>query len=392
MKLRVDKTLFDLHQIRGMDSGQHNQPGSVQIRSIQDYVVAETMKKSVRNIINGLGSPVLVVDKDLIIEFANDAARERFGTELRGRSCAVFAPEEDWLDKAASVFKDEETARSSFVFQDVVPTEFSVHISRIDPSSKVDKTLAAVSFEDISVLREAEQMRSDFVANVSHELRSPLTAVYGFIETMQGAAQHDPAARNRFLSLMSKEAKRMARLIDELLILAQLEASGRVAPSGHVDVQDNIKSVLTVLAESMEREKKQVLVEAEPALPLVLGDADQLTQVFQNLIENAIKYSAPKSNVLVRISTATSASPGAEDQLSVAITDHGEGIAPEYLPRLTERFFRVDKGRSRQMGGTGLGLAIVKHILIRHRGRLQIESEIGKGSTFTVLLPCLKVS
>lgn len=350
------------------------------------------MKKSVRNIINGLGSPVLVVGEDLIIDFANDAARERFGTELRGRSCAVFAPDEDWLDKVVSVFKNEETAQSSFVFQDVVPTEFSVNITRVDPSNRDERVLAAVSFEDVSVIREAEQMRRDFVANVSHELRSPLTAVYGFIETMQGAAQHDPAARDRFLSLMSKEAKRMARLIDELLILAQLEASGRVMPSGHVDVPDNINSVLTVLADYMEREDKTVKLEVERPLPLVLGDADQLTQVFQNLIENAMKYSAPKSDVLVKISTTRSMSPGAEDQLSVAITDRGEGIAPEFLPRLTERFFRVDKGRSRQMGGTGLGLAIVKHILIRHRGRLQIESEIGRGSTFTVLLPCLAIS
>lgn len=350
------------------------------------------MKKNVRNIINGLGSPVLVVDEDLVIEFANDAARERFGTGLRGKNCSFFAPDEDWLVKVASVFQGDEIAQSSFIFQDVVPTEFRVNITRIDPTNKADKVLAAVSFEDVSIIREAEQMRSDFVANVSHELRSPLTAVYGFIETMQGAAQYDPVAQDRFLNLMQKEAKRMARLIDELLILAQLEASGRVQPSGHIDIHDNINSVVAVLAESMEREKKRVRVISEKSLPLVVGDADQITQVFQNLIENAIKYSSPKSEIEVKISTTKSGSPGAEDQLCVAIKDQGDGIAPENLPRLTERFFRVDKGRSRQMGGTGLGLAIVKHILIRHRGRLQIESEVGRGSTFSVFLPCLKAS
>lgn len=224
-------------------------------------------------------------------------------------------------------------------------------------------------------------MRSDFVANVSHELRSPLTALYGFVETLQGPAKDDAEAHERFLALMATEAQRMARLIDDLLSLSKLESTERVAPEELIDVGLILHRVKAALQPIIKREQAEVVLDLPETLPLVHGDLDALTQVFSNLIENAAKYGRPDSTVTV------SAQVENGQTLSIAITDQGEGIAAKHIPRLTERFYRIDKGRSRSKGGTGLGLAIVKHILMRHRGTLEIISELGIGSTFSALLP-----
>ena len=247
-----------------------------------------------------------------------------------------------------------------------------------------------VSFEDVSPLEEALQMRQDFVANVSHELRSPLTAMLGFIETLRGPAREDAAARERFLGLMAEEAQRMDRLIADLLALARVEAEERRAPEGRVALDALIGEVVDRVS-GMPAARNARLEFTTPDAPLhVAGDGDQLRQVFANVIENALKYGArPGQPAEVRITLARRSSPRGPEAVA-EVADQGPGIAAHHIPRLTERFYRVDAHRAREMGGTGLGLAIVKHILNRHRGRLKIESAPGAGSRFQVILPLVE--
>ncbi|MBL4870549.1 MAG: GHKL domain-containing protein, partial [Robiginitomaculum sp.] len=233
---------------------------------------------------------------------------------------------------------------------------------------------------DVSAEIDAEKSRSTFVANVSHELRSPLTSLMGIVETLQGPARDDVKARANFLNLMQGETERMSRLVGDLLSLSKLEAKEHLPPDGQVDITKLLRRIMTVLSESKSAYKNRVSLDVPEDLPPIVGDADELTEVFQNLIENALKYSEPKSIVAVSAVQST-------DSITITINDEGEGIAPEHLPHLTERFYRVDKGRSREAGGTGLGLAITKHILNRHRGRLSIKSKVGVGSEVSVTLP-----
>ena len=202
----------------------------------------------------------------------------------------------------------------------------------------------------------------------------------GIVETLQGPAHDDVAARDNFLSLMQGETERMSRLVGDLLSLSKLEAKEHLPPDGQVDIPKLLRRIMTVLSESKAEYKNRIVLDVPKNLPLITGDPDELTEVFQNLIENALKYSEPKTKVDVCVTQS-------QNKITITIKDQGEGIAPEHLPRLTERFYRVDKGRSRETGGTGLGLAITKHILNRHRGRLSIKSKIGVGSSVSVILP-----
>jgi two-component system phosphate regulon sensor histidine kinase PhoR len=229
-------------------------------------------------------------------------------------------------------------------------------------------------------------MRADFVANVSHELRTPLSTLLGFTETLRGAARDDAAARERFLGIMHDQASRMSRLVRDLLSLSRIEETEHTPPTGEVRIGAIVASVVDGLMLQARGKSIDVVVDVPPDLPAVVGEADQLTQVFQNLIDNAIKYGRPGSKVRVTAQRAT-ADGGAAALVVVAVADEGEGIPREHLSRLTERFYRVDAGRSRQLGGTGLGLAIVKHIVNRHRGALAVDSELGRGTVFTVHLP-----
>jgi two-component system phosphate regulon sensor histidine kinase PhoR len=233
-------------------------------------------------------------------------------------------------------------------------------------------------FRDISETRRIDKMRTDFVANASHELRTPLASLRGFIETLQGPARNDPRAQEKFLGIMQEQVTRMSRLVDDLMSLSRLELKAKVAPHDAVDLVPLIGSVcdaLAPLAADVGVEIKRIV----PSGPVnVSGDSDELTQVFENLIENACKYGQEGKKVEVKLSAAKG------QPVEVSIQDYGPGIPEEHVPRLTERFYRVNVESSRSKKGTGLGLAIVKHILTRHRARLIIRSEVGKGSTFTV--------
>ena len=250
---------------------------------------------------------------------------------------------------------------------------------------------ALCSFTDTTEAEQIAQIRRDFVANVSHELRTPLTTLMGFIETLKGPARSDEAARLRFLEIMEREAGRMNRLVRDLLSLSRVEAEERQRPQGSCDMARLIGSVaLTLAPMATELGVKIVVAGAEGAAPgafIVPGDSDQLVQVFQNLIENAVKYGSPGKRVTVTLSLPDEDPILRQPAVVIEVRDEGEGIDPIHLPRLTERFYRVDTHRSRAQGGTGLGLAIVKHIVQRHRGRLKITSEKGVGSRFLVVLP-----
>jgi len=245
--------------------------------------------------------------------------------------------------------------------------------------------LVLVAFHDLTPLRRVEEMRADFIANASHELRTPLAALSGFIETLQGSARDDTAARLRFLPIMQAQATRMARLIDDLLSLSRIELNAHLRPDKQVDLVGIMRQVADSLQTLARDRGVEISVKAAADRLLVLGDRDELMRVFENLIENALKYAASGKRIDIALSIGEGSKSARE--ASVRVRDYGPGIAPEHLPRLTERFYRVDVTESRAQGGTGLGLALVKHILNRHGGRLTIESTAGQGATFTAHLP-----
>jgi len=230
-------------------------------------------------------------------------------------------------------------------------------------------------------------MRTDFIANASHELRTPLASVRGFIETLQGPARNDEAARARFLAIMAEQAERMTRLIDDLLLLSRVEEKANLKPTGEVDLDALLKDVVRAMAATAAERGMSISIAATTPQLLTKGDRDELFQVFHNLIENAVKYGRDGGSVKIESAEATDRSKNAPRRIAVTISDDGPGIAPEHLPRLTERFYRVSAEHSRRIGGTGLGLAIAKHILNRHEGEMSVDSVIGSGTTFRVILP-----
>ncbi|MBB3770744.1 two-component system phosphate regulon sensor histidine kinase PhoR [Angulomicrobium tetraedrale] len=236
-----------------------------------------------------------------------------------------------------------------------------------------------VGFADLTAQRRVEQMRVDFIANASHELRTPLASLSGFIETLQGPARNDAGARERFLKIMGEQARRMSRLIDDLLSLSRIEMNAHLRPETKVDVTAVLSHVRDALGPLGRERGVEIALEHPPQPVAVHGDRDELFRVFENLVENALKYGGAAGRVEIGIVREGS-------DVVISVRDYGPGIAPEHVPRLTERFYRVDTAHSREQGGTGLGLAIVKHIVARHRGRLGIESTPGEGSTFSVRL------
>lgn len=242
-------------------------------------------------------------------------------------------------------------------------------------------------FNDTTHLKQADQMRRDFVANVSHELRTPLTAILGFIETLQGPARGDQKAQDRFLLTMAGEAERMNRLVGDLLSLSRVEEEARMRPTKPLDLDQLIRATVRNLAPVAEEVGGTIAYDSPPDPPIIPGDSDQLLQVFTNLIENGLKYGGAGTEVTITVTRSPRDHVLRVPALRISVKDTGPGIAASHIPRLTERFYRIDSHRSRAMGGTGLGLAIVKHILNRHRGRLAVESTEGVGSVFTVILP-----
>jgi two-component system phosphate regulon sensor histidine kinase PhoR len=254
---------------------------------------------------------------------------------------------------------------------------WDMRIQTMGPSQKI------VHLADRSGTQAAEKMRVDFVANASHELLTPLAAIKGFIETLDDpAAGDDAATRSRFLGIMATETDRMQALVRDLMSLSRIEAEKYDPPQTPVDFSDIVMETVDQLRNSQKDRGADILIDVTADLPPVMGDAGQLRQVASNILNNALKYGRAGTPVTVALGRSRSGA-----MINFSVTDVGDGIAPEHLPRLTERFYRVDSGRSRLVGGTGLGLSLVKHIVDRHRGHLEIRSTVGKGTTVAILLP-----
>lgn len=327
-------------------------------------------------VLAGLPLPAMVVERDRILA-ANPAAQALLGSAMEGRHPAMAVRAPSVLEAIAAAAGAGGTHEARMVLR----REGQEQVLTATASGQ-GAGCALVVFRDVTEEEKVGEMRRDFVANVSHELRTPLTALMGFIETLRNAAKDDPRAREMFLGVMEAEAGRMNRLVGDLLQLSRVEAEERVRPKDPVELRGVLEGVISSLAGVAAKKGDRVELVGDPVT--VPGDRDQLVQVFTNLIENALKYGGAGQVVRVSLSPEETVRGPA---VRVEVADEGEGIDPVHLPRLTERFYRVDSHRSREMGGTGLGLAIVKHIVSRHRGWLRVESVVGEGSRFSVVLP-----
>lgn len=329
-------------------------------------------------VIGALDTPAILFDQDTQVVFQNAAAESLIGAYQEHASLSARIRSPAILDLVARVV--DRNQAECVEHSERVPAErwHEVRAAPVTARADAGRKLFVLTYRDLTEARRMDRMRTDFVANASHELRTPLASLMGFIETMQGPAREDEAARTRFLGIMLDQAQRMARLIDDLLSLSRLEMRAHLAPEGEVDLAAAVAHVVDTLSPMAADLGVQIDLDLPEAPVVVPGDRDELIQVFSNLVENACKYG--QSGGRVEISVGRPEGQGVQ----VAVTDFGPGIPKEHVPRLTERFYRVDVTTSRAKNGTGLGLAIVKHILARHRARLTIRSTPGEGSVFTV--------
>ena len=336
---------------------------------------------SIEKVLAGIPDPVVALDPNGEVVALNARAAAIAPALRRGEPVSRGIRDPDVLDAVRRTVASGVVQRVEFTVRGPVERWYEAIATPLAlVANPPPVALVIMTFHDLTPLRRVEEMRADFVANASHELRTPLASLSGFIETLQGSAREDPVARERFLGIMQAQATRMARLIDDLLSLSRIELNVHLRPDKEVDLGVIIRQVADGLQTLARDRDVEVHVSAPAERLLVNGDRDELLRVFENLVENALKYAASGKRVDMSLTTS-------EGEARVAVRDHGPGIAPEHLPRLTERFYRVDVTDSRAQGGTGLGLALVKHILNRHGGRLTIESTFGQGATFTAYLP-----
>jgi len=349
------------------------------------FRIGHHLEKSlaVQDLIDAFPLPALVIGRAQKVEVVNTAGEALLGASSIGRHFTTSLRHPKLVEAVEHSLIDRLPRDVSYqTVEGGKEMVFDVHIQEIAGSD-----LILLVLQNATDSAQAEQIRRDFVANVSHELRTPLTGLMGFIETLRNSARDDATARDRFLGIMASEAERMNRLIAGLLSLSRVEAEGRVRPTARLDLRDVLQTMIGNLGPLTQEKGVTLQFTPGPEPMSVTGDADQLLQVFTNLAENAIKYGGATPTVEISARTVAHDPVVRGPAFEIAIRDHGPGIDPIHLPRLTERFYRVDSHRSRELGGSGLGLAIVKHILNRHRGRLKITSSVGQGAVFTVVLP-----
>jgi two-component system phosphate regulon sensor histidine kinase PhoR len=328
--------------------------------------------------IESLNGPVLIL-RGTLIEAANSAARSLLGERVLGSDIRLTVRHPALLDAVDQVMADGASDEREITGLGIGGLGGGNRSFRLRALAD-DSGRCIVLLDDVTQAKATERMRVDFVANASHELRTPLATLTGFIETLQGPAAEDAPARQRFLTIMAQEADRMRRLIDDLMSLSRIELDKFIRPNQPLALTGIAAEVARTLAMRLDADQRQLLIEEPSGLPSVMADRDQVLQVLHNLVSNALKYGRSGTPITVTMAQA-------DDMVRISVRDIGEGIAPEHLPRLTERFYRVDSQRSRTMGGTGLGLAIVKHIVERHRGRLEIDSSQGEGTVVSFSLP-----
>ncbi len=334
--------------------------------------------------VNALPDPAIMLNANGTLLHFNKMAEDLWGGITTDQHVSSLIRDPDFLEAVSQAPKRVNPV--NIIYSERVPVERHILaiVSMLEGmGNEIHVPAILVSLRDLTEQERLDKMRADFIANASHELRTPLASLLGFIETLQGAAKNDDAARERFLDIMAKQAQRMTRLIDDLLSLSRVEMKAHVLPSGEVEINEAVAYVAASLEPLASEQGTSLKVETLNDESWVRGDRDELVQVFQNLIQNALKYGPSGGNVTVRVLRDNG-------NVAISVQDDGPGIAPEHLPRITERFYRVDVESSREKGGTGLGLAIAKNIVNRHRGELGVTSVLGQGSTFTVTLQELK--
>jgi len=325
--------------------------------------------------LGAIAEPLLVV-ADGRVSHANHASRELLGGHIIGEDVRLAIRHPGAAERLANPVAGAPQGPVDLVGLGTLDQRWQMRVARASGGQRI------VHLVDQTGSYAAERMRVDFVANASHELRTPLASILGYIETLgEDQAGADRAVRGRFLKIMFDEARRMQRLVQDLISLSRIEAEKYRLPDQPVDLAALIEEVRGELQDAQEVRTNEIVTEIEPGVARVVGDRAQLSQLLHNLIGNAMKYGAAGTPVTVALHQGNSGI------VRLSVADQGDGIAPEHIPRLTERFYRVDAGRSRAAGGTGLGLAIVKHVVERHRGRLDIASTVGKGTTVSILLP-----
>ncbi len=345
------------------------------------------MENFPKAVFDHLPYPVILIGAKREIVDINRAARELFAITHTGQDLAISLRNPDILRAVDYVMAEGGIREIETAIADTPPRVISVHAEHVSEPGDNEGIAVVLSITDLTAIKRMEHMRADFVANASHELRSPLSAIIGFLETLSGPAKDDVEAHNRFIDIMLRESRRMTRLIDDLLSLSRVEINEHVQPTGSVTLQPVLSRVVEILAVKAKERSIGLNLELEDGMPAIQGDVEQLEQVFHNLVDNAIKYGTEDAPVIIRASSVNRLPGRRIAGAAIAVTNQGEGIPNEMIPRLTERFYRVDKARSRHMESTGLGLAICKHIINRHRGHLEIESTMGESTTFTVYLP-----
>ncbi len=344
----------------------------------------------IQELLEALSDPVVLVNARRHVVAANRSAHDMLETVTLGRDLALSIRHPDALDAVSRVLAGQ--TRCMVTLTETVPVArvLEMNIAGL-PETVADTGLASARavchLSDVTASRESERMRADFVANVSHELRSPLSVLIGFIETLKASVYDDLQATARFLDIMDIESQRMARLVDDLLSLSRVEACEHILPTTVIDLREVIDEV--VYSVSARAREKNVNIDClfDTNIRSITGDRDEMVEVFHNLVDNALKYGRKKLPIRIRVQDEPRIPDIGSPGIAITVRNFGLVIAAEHIPRLTERFYRIDRGRSRSEGGTGLGLAIVKHIVNHHRGRLLIESSAETGNEFTVFLP-----
>tara|TARA_R110000824_G_scaffold11585_4_gene50690 strand:+ start:3689 stop:4960 length:1272 start_codon:yes stop_codon:yes gene_type:complete len=351
-------------------------PDPAMLERQRKRILYQGRSEAYQDIIDPITDPILLV-RNAKVAAANPAAAHVLGDHIVGEDVRIAIRHPAAADRLAN--PDAQHSGEPILLVGVGSAEqrWELRIHTLQDGLKL------VQLSDRSSRYAAERMRTDFVANASHELRTPLAAIKGFLETLEDPkAGKDDATRARFLKIMYDEADRMQRLVEDLMSLSRIEAEKFELPSDQINLRDLVEEARDFFVNTRGKKEKEFQIELPENIPLIHGDRAQLAQVLNNLLSNAFKYGKKGAPVTIRVTPNK-----AGTMLNLAISDQGDGIAPEHIPRLSERFYRVDKGRSKSIGGTGLGLAIVKHISERHGGRMEITSEVGKGTTVSVLLP-----
>ena len=359
-------------------------------------------------ILNKLEDAIIVLDSDQKIVFQNSHSIDLFENNYTGQNITNLIRSPIVLETLENVYKNKKTKiieYNSEYGQNLSPRStnfYNVEISYEKNHLQLTNTKDnyVILMKNITPLKNIEKVRSSFIANVSHELKTPLATVMGFLETIRGPAKDDKKSMSKFLGIMDKETIRMKRLIDDLLVVSKIESDEHIHPTKKVNLIKTLNNVIESLKEYALKKNIQIRTNYQLSENLsVLGNEDELVQVFTNIIDNSIKYGKINSSIDIKAEEVKEQVDQSEDKklfpqliLKISVKDESDGIHAKHLSRLTERFYRVDAARSKEIGGTGLGLTIVKHILNKHRGHLDIKSEINQGSTFTVELPIAPIS